>query len=643
MSSHRLQNAVVRSLSIGTLIALGLCRLVCGADIGSGELGDDDQVLILILRLNADRKASPGSLEPMLPLDIHNLTNAQPTLKTADDLFTSLLKDIRAIGANPSRVAGRKLSDLHIQLRQLRRAALDLQMLGETAGCDYSLRTLVLSRTLGNIVQAFKGTPAGQTYAKQARQFLSNPKAAQARKAAVQKLQRLMQEQKLEEAYTLLNEALDQLTSLTIMLEQREEELYLAEVAGVKDPIANGRNIAFRKHAQAALDQLAASLLPKTQDLLQSAAAAAGALRTAPQATVAGQTLAGPQCLEAFAAAWKQLHLSALRCRAVDWAYMTSIPDDMNLQQTGTPRIVDADYQRFYEDWVKALAALIEADAQRAAETEVPTLYVQYLQVLAPLVAATRDDKLMSAVQPALDKLAAKRAAFAAEVKAYVTATHELLRWRERTAQAGAAAAAATFPPSDQALVKFFLADGEYRGLVSESTADFNRALLAGSCPEVIPTASKRALEQPVLVKDIVGLSGGKLGVARYNTRHYATLPLPDVSTEAARLQQDLLVTAQQPALSLESAAAIDAAQHGNFVAAGGAVKGFFLEGLIPRFAALRPEAQQMVALGRLPAEVTPNAFINHVLVRLDVAPAWVQHKYFFLPLAAAPAAGNAP
>jgi len=72
-------------------------------------------------------------------------------------------------------------------------------------------------------------------------------------------------------------------------------------------------------------------------------------------------------------------------------------------------------------------------------------------------------------------------------------------------------------------------------------------------------------------------------------------------------------------------------------------VKSFYLEGLIPRFAALRPEAQQLVALGPLPAEVSPNAFINHVLVRLDVAPAWVQHKHFFLPLAAAPAAAKAP
>ena len=232
------------------------------------------------------------------------------------------------------------------------------------------------------------------------------------------------------------------------MLEPREEELLMAEFAAVSSSITTGRNTAFRQQAQAALDQLAASLLPKTQELLQSITAAAAALRTAPQATVGDKTLAGPQCLEAFGNAWKQLQLSAVRCRAVDWAYMTSIPDAIYLQQTGSPRIVEADYTRFCEDLAKALASLIDADAQRAAETDVPTLYVQYLQVLAPLAASTSDDKLELAVQPALDKLAAKSAAFAEEVKTYTTATHELLRRRQRLAQASAAAAAATFLPS---------------------------------------------------------------------------------------------------------------------------------------------------------------------------------------------------
>ena len=167
-------------------------------------------------------------------------------------------------------------------------------------------------------------------------------------------------------------------------------------------------------------------------------------------------------------------------------------------------------------------------------------------------------------------------------------------------------------------------------------------ALLMASCPEVIATASQRALEQPILVRDIVGLGNGKIGVARYSARHYATLPLPDVSAELTKLQQDLMITAQTPALSLESATAIDSAQRGNYVAAGGAVKDFYLEGLIPRFAALRSAAQQVVALGPLPVEkVHQVGFIDHVLVRFELAPAWVHHKYFFLPLGAAAVPGN--
>ena len=90
---------------------------------------------------------------------------------------------------------------------------------------------------------------------------------------------------------------------------------------------------------------------------------------------------------------------------------------------------------QFYENVAKALATLIEADAQRATPADVPSLYQQYLQVLAPLIASTADDKLQQAVQPALEKLAGKSAAFAEEVKSYQTATHELLRWRERLAQ----------------------------------------------------------------------------------------------------------------------------------------------------------------------------------------------------------------
>lgn len=608
MSTHLLRCGVSSAVT-AILLALGQCHLAYGAN--------------------------PNSRDPMLPLDLHNLTNAQPALSTANTLFTSLLKDIQAIGANPTRVAGKKLSDLHIQIRQLRRAALDLQMLGETAGIDYSFRANALAQSLSQIVSVFRGSPAGQTYANQAQQFLASPKATQARKAMAQKLQALLQQQKLEEAYQEFNNAFDQLTSLTMFLDTRAEELYSMEIAPVGGLIANGRNKAFRGQAQASLDQLITSQLPATQELLKSIAAATTALQSAPQAAVGEQKLAGPQCLEHFGGVWKQLHLSALHCRAMDWARISNVPGLINLGQIDPQqvRVADGVIAQVCEDLVKALATLIEADAQRAAPADAASLYQQYLQVLAPLIASTADDKLQQAVQPALEKLAGKSAPFAEEVKSYQTGTHELLRWRERLAQSNAAVAAASFLPSDQAVLKFFMSDGEYSGLFIASDTAPNRAVLTASCPQIVPTASQRALEQPILVRDLAGLSGGKLAVARYHSRHYATLPLPDAAAEVTRLQQELMVTAQQPAMTLEAAVALDSAQRGNYVAAGGLVKGLHLEGLISRFAALRPEAQQLAALGPLPVEVPPLGFLGHVLVRLDVVPAWVQHRYFFLPV----------
>ena len=204
-----------------------------------------------------------------------------------------------------------------------------------------------------------------------------------------QKLQALLEQQKLEEAYKDLNAALDEVTSLTMFLDTRSEEIYTMEFASVGGPITDGRNTAFRQQVQASLDQLITSQLPATQELLKNIAAAAAALQSAPQAAVGEQKLAGPQCLEHFGGVWRQLHLSALHCRAMDWARITSIPDVTNLAQIDPQqvRMTDDVMSQFYEDVAKALATLIEADAQRATPADVPSLYQQYLQVLAPLIA----------------------------------------------------------------------------------------------------------------------------------------------------------------------------------------------------------------------------------------------------------------
>ena len=584
--------------------------------------------------------ANPNSRDPLLPLEIHNLTNAQPTLETANTLFASLLKELQAIGKNPARVSPKKVSDLHVQLRQLRRAALDLQMLGETAGVDFSLRAGSLGNMLSTIVGAVRATPPGQTYANQARQVLGSPKATQARKAMAQKLQALLDQKKLEEAYNEASAAVDQVTSLTLFLEPREEEIFMQELATVDGHARIARNAAFRQQVRTSLDEQVTAQLPATQDLVQRIAAAATTLRSAPVAPLGEKNASGPDCLKHFGDAWQQLHLSALRCRAMDWARMTSTVNDNPLPQIDPQeaRLPNDALTPFYDEVTTALASLIEADAQRAASADAPALYAEYLRILPPLAASTADDKLPRAVQPALEKLAGKSATFADQVKAYQAATHELLRWRERLARSQAAADKS--PSSDQVMLKTFKPEGAYRGLFLPADSSPNRAILFDSCPQLLPVAGQRALGQPIQVRDLVGLAGGKLAVARYQNRHYATLPLPDVTAELTRLEQDLLVSVQQPALTLEAAIALDAARRGQYAAAGGLIKGLHLEGLIPRFAALRPEAQQLASLGPLPAEVPPDGFISHVLVRLEVEPTWVQHRYFYVRIPpASPAA----
>jgi hypothetical protein len=101
------------------------------------------------------------------------------------------------------------------------------------------------------------------------------------------------------------------------------------------------------------------------------------------------------------------------------------------------------------------------------------------------------------------------------------------------------------------------------------------------------------------------------------------------------------LVSEQTPPLSLEAAVAVASAQQGDFEAAGGAIQAVYLEGLIPRLAVLPPAASPMVRLGDLPDASNQGISLPHVLVRLQLTPAWVSHRYFFVELPPVESVGN--
>jgi hypothetical protein len=594
----------------------------------------------LALQVALTARANPSQETPDAPLDVAGLVKSDVLLKQAKELMDLCSKTIPNLAKEVERGPHQLMRRQQVALRQLRRLALDLEIHGETAGYDYSLRVAKLEPQLNNAIGRFQATRAGLDQAAKVRQFLAQPKSSQARTAAVQRIGQLLQQQKFEEAYQLLNDFLDDLISYTMFLPPSEPRPFPSGFAELEHQVTVRRHTLVRQQVQEALEQVVIAQLPKPQALVAAVAAAATGLRSAPGVDVGGKTLSGPQCLEYFGGEWKRTQLAAVRCRAIEWARRVTLADYMYLPRIqAASRIVDADYERFGEEMNKALATLIEADGARAAGPDAAALYAAYLQTAAPLVSATADDKLGLALAPALEKLAAKSPAFAADVASYRAATDECLRWRERVAKSAAAGRQKPFTPSGQLMLQAMNSREGFDGLLARDNPKIGEAHLIGSCPEVLAGAAPKIVSQQVLVDNAVGLPGGKYCVTPYQQRHYAMLPRLPFDREIETLKQELLISEQGPPLTLQAAVAIDSAQQGTLLTVGGVVKDVFLEGLIPRFAKLPEAAAPLVPLGPLPDEPPTDRLLNHVLVRLNVTPSWVRHRYFFVDLSPSAAA----
>jgi hypothetical protein len=241
---------------------------------------------------------------------------------------------------------------------------------------------------------------------------------------------------------------------------------------------------------------------------------------------------------------------------------------------------------------------------------------------------------LADAVSGPLQELAAKSATFAAEVNAYRRATGELLRWRARVAAAEAKAMRSEYPASDEVVQAAAMTPQDGPGLITDQSPALGEARLRSPAPAAMALLLEKLLARKLTVSKIAALDSAPLCVAVYRNRHYATLPRASTEEAIRRLKADLHVADQLPPLSLAAAAAIASAERGDFAATGGTVEDVFLEGLVPRFATLVPATASLVPLGRLPDESPPDGRrIDHVLLRLVLRPAWVQHRYFFQAL----------
>ena len=147
--------------------------------------------------------------------------------------------------------------------------------------------------------------------------------------------------------------------------------------------------------------------------------------------------------------------------------------------------------------------------------------------------------------------------------------------------------------------------------------------------------AVKKLMGQKATVRDLIRLPGeSKASIVRYASRTYGTVPAPlPLDAEVASLTQDLLAV-EEPPITLGAMQALLTAQRGDMIAVGGDISGTYLEALITRFASMKPSAAALTVLGQISPEPIDSAGMSHVLMRFNITPRWVQHDYFFLPLA---------
>jgi len=349
-------------------------------------------------------------------------------------------------------------------------------------------------------------------------------------------------------------------------------------------------------------------------------------------AQLGGKTYTGPQLVEAIERLWRETQQRIVRQRGIDWYRECAEPKVASQRMQ-----LERDYQQFVETTEKAIVRLVESEAERATPVQAGKLYVQYVAALAPLLADPNLAGLREDVEPELTKLLGKSPELQAQAQVYQAVTGDVLRWRQRIAEAQAEQRIAEDPPLSSFYRKAFgpNANGS-AGLLPEGSTSGPPRLL-GVAEPIVRTASDAIVAQQVTVTDLFGYGSVESlhestpfdGVTE--TRLKGTV---DLEAPLQSLRHDLLVDEDHGPLTLAAAIALASAKSGTLVDAGGKITALQIVSLPAR--CLDPDTSLRLPLGPLPQVREPG---DAFLVQLLLEPQWLRHRYFFVSeLASEPA-----
>ncbi len=522
-------------------------------------------------------------------------------------------RDVKAIGLTANKIT------------RIKRFGERLADNAEPAGWDLSLRADELQRRNDAVIKAYRALPKTNdliTVAATQARPLSTAKAR-----SLPRIGTFFKQGKVELAEKGLDDIHDELEPLTVWFN-------LNTYKAVYNPFLPANALVYPKAKELRveainhqLEQLRAAETPDFAGVLKQMQAAVESVRTTGSASWNGESVTGPQLVSLWVAAWKDQQTKTLHCRASDWArgIKQGVRPPSELDQ------LEAAYLDFENQAIALVGTLISADAGRVIPDGVSQLYVQYLAAIARATPHIEHPKWLPTVEAELKKLSEKSPTFAQQVANYRQATGEMLRWRERAA---AAAAKSRISASEKLEHVWGRASNDQAMVARKPPARSTLTFLSSGGPSLLRDVAQVAVDQPATVENLAPC-GDRTACSRYRNRLFARVAhsaLP--AGEVAQLKADLLVSDDNPPLTLEAAIAILSAQDGFLQSAGGKITDVELQSLIVHHLKLTNDRAH-IALGPLSgdAAIDDRLPIDQVMYVFDIRPTWLQHKYVFVEL----------
>lgn len=554
--------------------------------------------LCTALSCGASLAADPTPATPFEPLAAHGIApegkQLWSQLAAHDESIRQLIEKIYKSKTSPKE---RDYCQLYVQVEQYRRWIEWLSVYREPAAVDFRFRSSVYGQKLGEVATRYWGSPPAGPAQQKVLQQLN--RSNNQRIKQLEKILKTLQSGNPKQAEDQFFKLYDDIFSNAAVLTPKQKERLNAQLDQASAPIIDAMWDARRAAAKKILDADEAKFTNYYQSLIQKVTQAKDSIDD------------GPSMAEAFCKEWRNAHRGMVRIAAM--------------------RNRDPNANDWASRFRAALGAFVASDVASANADSAKEKYERYTSLLADLSLRMNQPEWFRKMAQTLMPLAAK-AGIGRDVLAYEAATSDLLRWRERAAAAKATAIAETIQSPADLARPVLVRSAQLKGGIYTDEDNLLPKLQA-AIPETVPTVSDKLVGKSVFVEDAIRLdTESTVWMSRIKDNFYSKVDLSSFiqSPAVAELAKDLVANSEAP-LTIDAQAALSSAKQGYYVKAGGTIESFAAEGALARLAALPSVASNLVELGTTLPPIEKIRPDSALILRLEIKPTWVHHRYFFL------------